>query len=225
MEIPPGLMEQPKYNLTDTDKNYFDRLLQVIVDEQISKEIVYDNRIPKWQFLSYLCDKYDVVLHGSFKSRIAEIEPHKADDVREFSNQEAIYATTDGIWAIFFAILNRQQHSINLVNTCMHVELASGDIIGPLYYFSITQQVLNSNPWSKGAVYILPRHDFFLEQPKVFGEFKVKFPHWVSMLAVKPLGYLTVNPWDFPFLNEVHGHDDNEIRRKYQENPNWLPWL
>ena len=49
-----------------------------------------------------------------------------ANDVRAFSNQRAIYATTDGIWVIYFAILNRKLYpEMSLFNSCFQARVSN----------------------------------------------------------------------------------------------------
>ena len=54
-------------------------------------------------------------MHGSQNLGIEVVEPRHARDIRAFSNQEAIYATTDGIWVIYFAILNRKLYPEHVI--------------------------------------------------------------------------------------------------------------
>lgn len=187
--------------------------------------IDYRLPFPKWQFLSALCQSGDWVLHGSQNQAITEVRPQKARDVRAFSAQEAIYATTDGIWVIFFAIVDRQGGgSLSLFNSCLTLQVPPGLTIGPLYFFSITQSALLRQPWCEGAVYILPRAGFEQEPPQSMPGASLVFPHWISGRPAQPRAILRVGPQDFPFLAYIHGHDDEILTRLYQEDPNGFPW-
>lgn len=179
---------------------------------------------PKWQFLSYLCPAKELVLHGSQNQMIGEVEPRQALDVRAFSAQEAIYATTDGIWAMYFAIVDRENFRLSLFNSCLHIRLSPEQVLGPLYFFSITQSARAQNPWRAGAVYILPREHFTQEAPQQMMGAEITFPHWVSALPAKPVARLRVEPYDFPFLAQVHGHDDEKLTQMAAANPNGFPW-
>lgn len=180
---------------------------------------------PKWQFLSYLCSANHLVLHGSPDPAIEVVEPRKAVDVKAFSDQEAIYATTDGIWAIFYAIVDRKRFpQISLFNSCVHIRIPPGQTIGPLFFFSITHPILMLNPWCGGTVYILSRENFIQEPPTQILGAEVSFPHWISGAPARPVARLAVQPNDFPFLAKVHGHDDVKLAQMAAEDPGGFPW-
>ncbi len=81
--------------------------------------ITYTLEAPKWQFLCYLTDTKDVLLHGSVQEDIAEFELRQAVDAYVFGNQRAIYAASDGIWPLYFAIVNtKRPKSISRLNAC-----------------------------------------------------------------------------------------------------------
>ncbi len=133
----------------------FDNLLQ---STSIGDVIDYSLPFPKWQFLSYICESKSLVLHGSQNLGINLVEPRQAIDKRAFSNQHAIYATTDGIWVIYFAILDRKKYpKLTLFNSCLQARISPEQFSEPLYFFSIIQSVLFQKPWCTGAIYILPR--------------------------------------------------------------------
>jgi len=223
-ETPKGLLRRPDFNLTPRTRAAFDAVFLELTREPSVGPVALPEQYLKWQFLSYICDHEDVVLHGSCEIRLSKIEPHQADDVRTYSSQRAVYATTDGIWAIFFAIVDRRERDLGTTNTCFTVKPDSGETLGPFYYFSLSRHALESNPWCRGAVYLLPRASFSQEEVQRHQEGVVSFPHWIGKAATTPYGFLAVGPEDFPFLGEVRGHDDEEQRRRYQENPNWRPW-
>jgi hypothetical protein len=186
--------------------------------------IDYKLSAPKWQFLSYLCQNRNLVLHGSQNMDMETVEPRKALDIRAFSAQEAIYATTDGIWVIYFAIVDRKNFKLSLFNSCLDVHLSPEQVLGPLYFFSITHSALVQNPWRSGAIYILPREDFEREPAQQMMGAEIIFPHWISPKPASPLAKLRVEPQDFPFLAQVHGHDDEKINQLALSNPNGFPW-
>jgi len=216
------LLTQPQFHLMPDTQSEFD----AIMDSSLPGSwIDYSLPCPKWMFLTYLCMSRNLVLHGSQNSAIEEVEPRKAMDIRTFSNQEAIYATTDGIWAIFFAIVDRQRFKhLALFNSCMDIHAPKGRSLGRFYFFSISYSALVKNPWCSGAVYILPRGSFQREPAQYFHESKVTFPHWISTRLVCPATKLVVHPHDFPFLNKIRGHDDEKLIQLVQADPNGFPW-
>ena len=141
-------LPQPAFDLSPTQQNEFEALFAATAP---GGWIDYRLDAPKWQFLSYLCQFRELVLHGSQNLTIDEVEPRKALDIRAFSAQDAIYATTDGIWVIYFAIIDRKKYSpLSLFNSCLNVRLSPEQILGPLYFFSITHSALVQNPWCNG---------------------------------------------------------------------------
>ncbi|HEY6604990.1 MAG TPA: hypothetical protein VIZ44_01475, partial [Gaiellaceae bacterium] len=50
----------------------------------------------------------DVLFHGSGRDDLDVLEPiRRSRDTTQFGNQEAVYATSDPVWAMFFALLRR----------------------------------------------------------------------------------------------------------------------
>lgn len=192
-----------------------------------SRDDFIDYRLPfpKWQFLSYICESREVVLHGSQRKGIDTVEPRQANDMRAFSNLQAIYATTDGIWVIYFAILNRQKYGgLGLFNSCLQIQISAGELSDPLYFFSISHSVLVQKPWCEGAVYILPRRSFEREASQRVRGMEIVFPHWISASPVRPLRKLQVGPDDFPFLSQIHGHNDEKLVELATAHPDGFPW-
>ncbi|MBN2543007.1 hypothetical protein JXI42_09105 [bacterium] len=95
----------------------------------------------------------------------------------------------------------------------------------PFYFFSITDSVLVKKPWCKGAVYLLPRDSFEQEPAQNFQGVEVIFPHWIGKSTVDPIGKLEVGPEDFPFLDQIRGHDEKKLLAKIKADPNGFPWV
>lgn len=215
-------LPRPPFELTPAMQSAFDELFLATLP---GSEIDYRLPFSKWQFLSYLCDSRELVLHGSQTPGIEVVEPRQANDVKAYSNQRAIYATTDGIWVIYFAIIDRKKYSpLSLFNSCFRVGPTLEQLSDPLYFFSITHSARLQNPWCQGLIYILPRQSFQREPAQVFEGFQVVFPHWISLQACQPAAVLRVDAKDFPFLEQIHGHDDEKLSRLAAADPNGFPW-
>jgi hypothetical protein len=222
MEARDFLLPRPPLDLSPEKRRAFDDVWQAVSSGGF---IDYQLPYPKWQFLSYICESRDLVLHGSARKDIDTVEPRKANDVRAFSNQQAIYATTDGIWVIYFAMLDRQKYpGLSLFNSCLQVRISAEELSDPLYFFSITHSVLVQEPWCEGATYILPRRSFEREASQQVQGMEIVFPHWISTEAVDPLGRLQVGPDDFPFLSQIHGHNDEKLVQLATAHPDGFPW-
>ena len=141
-------------------------------------------------------------------------------DVDEFGDQKAVYAASDAVWATFFAILDRDRYVWSLNNTCVR-KLNSEDEVESLYFFSINDDALPHRPWRSGTLYILPRNTF---EPQA-NDPNNGTAQWRSFKPVKPLAKLTVEPEDFPFLDQIRGHDAKVLIKRAKANPNGFPWL
>ncbi len=222
MEASSYLLPGPPFKLTPSTSDAFEDLWHATPTGGC---IDYCLPYPKWQFLSYLCERKELVLHGSQEKALAVVEPRRARDQRDFSSQQAIYATTDGIWVMYFAILDRRRFPwMTLFNSCLQVRDAENQLSEPLYFFSITHQALLQAPWCEGTIYILPRQPFEQELPQQKDGIEIILPHWISRVSVAPCARIDVVPQDFPFLAQVHGHDNNKLLDLFQADPGGFPW-
>ena len=164
--------------------------------------LTYHCPYPKYEFLSYLAETKPLLIHGSNNPDIPLFEPRLTTDWagRPLS---AVYASADGIWPMFFAIVQRKPYPYSLRNGCHRVEDGSS-WPRKLYYFAISARVLRDQPWITGMIYLLPRASF--EQIQDAGGYRTE--EWASRTAVQPLGKLAISPDDFPFLHAVQGMND-----------------
>jgi hypothetical protein len=169
--------------------------------------IEYQLPYPKHEFLRYLVTKRDVVLHGSGNGAIDVFEPTWQTDY--FGRvRKAVFAASDGIWPMFFAILDRSRYHGSLRNACYWDVDASGDR-QKCYAFSINATFLERQPWREGSIYVLPRATF----ERVIDEDGSPLEEWLSTREVRPVARLAVSPSDFPFLKDVEGHGDERTDR------------
>ena len=54
---------------------------------------------------------------------------------------------------------------------------------------------------------------------------EIVFPHWIGSQPAQPIARLLVEPQDFPFLAQIHGHNDERLMELATENPGGFPWL
>jgi hypothetical protein len=223
-------MNLPSYYLTPPNERFdsetipsFERLFLDQVQNASGRVIDYSLPAPKWQFLNYLADTREVVVHGSGNRNISLFEPRQSNDVKEFGDQRAVYAASDGIWAMYYAVIDRDRYVRSLVNSCIHPVSENGqsDQAERHYFFSINQDALSHKPWRTGTVYLLPRKTFEAEETKS----DRKSTQWRSFVSVKPLAQIEVLPSDFPFLDQIRGHNVDEVQRRATENPDGFPWL
>lgn len=194
----------PELNLEPNKVTAFDSAL---ASAGAQHSIDYQLPYPKHEFLRYLVARHDVVLHGSGNGAIDAFEPTWQTDY--FGRvRKAVFAASDGIWPMFFAILDRSRYHGSLRNVCFWDVDDAGK--GQKYYsFSINAEFLERQPWREGSIYVLQRATF----ERVVDEDGNHSEEWLSTRAVRPLARLAVSPSDFPFLKDVEGHGDKRTDR------------
>jgi len=223
MMLPDYWLTRPSVNFNETIQKAFDELLNTTLGIGGCTTIQFTLPWPKWQFLCYVADHHDIALHGSGDPNIALFEPRQANDLNEFGNQKAVYAASDGLWAMFFAIVDRDRVG-SITNACVRLEDEAGTLHDPLYVFSVSQSALASQPWRTGVVYLLPRTTFTVQPSMTFGSNQVHFAQLASLEPVQPLAKLTVAPADFPFLSQIRGHDDQRLQEYATALQTGAPW-
>lgn len=113
---------------------------------------------------------------------------------------EAVFATKDGIWPVFYSILDKDKLVGNIRNGCL--ETRSGK---KCYFFSITKETYLNNPWTQGMIYFLPRESFDKASKEI-----ISFDEWISEKLVKPLVRIEVDLIDFYFKDRVAVHKAKE---------------
>ena len=180
--------------------------------------------IAPWKLLCYLADQGDVVLHGTGDPNISEFIPRQPVDSNPFGAQMAVYAASDGIWPMFYAILDRAAEGFSLHNGCVSF-VEDGSLTPPRYFFSIEQSALSRRAFRNGFVYVLPKQSFRQDPQTEMAGVKFVVHHWASLDAVRPLAIISVTPEDFPFLEGIRGHDDRTLAERMREDPDRFPWI
>ncbi len=224
MGLPDYWLRRPKATLSPKMRADFDQLYAEIKATETSRCIDYHIPAPKWQFLCYLAEQHGVVLHGTGAPALQVFEPRPSIDLSEFGAQTAVYAAEDGLWAMFFAILDRVNYPMATSNACVRLVDKNGKESEPYYVFSISQSALLKQPWRRGMVYLLPG-DTFINQPSLrFGQYEVQIPQLASLVPVKPYSYLGVAPEEFPFLKDIRGIDDSRLAEYGEAMQAGAPW-
>lgn len=224
MNLPDYWLPRPSASLDEEARSSFDALLARIQSGAENALISYTLPFPKWQFLCYAAEQQAIALHGTGDPNIRVFEPRQSNDLNEFGNRKAVYAAGDGIWAMFFAIIDRVRYPMTISNACISLSDSTGFVSEPLYVFSISQTQLPHRPWRRGYVYLLPADTFSTQPTFSFGAYEVHVPQLASLVEVKPLAMLEVSPDDFPFLAQIRGHDDNRLEELSQALQTGSPW-
>ncbi len=223
MPLPDYWLTRPAADVDERARAAFDALLGDVLGRADCPSIPYDLPWPKWQFLCHVADRHDIALHGSGNPDITEFEPRKSYDLEEFGNQKAVYAAADGLWAMFFAVVDRDRIG-STTNGCIRLTDGSATVRGPYYQFSVSRQALHLRPWRAGTVYLLPRSTFTTQPRMVVGPNIVHIAQLASPVPVRPLAKIAVTPADFPFLEQVRGHDDERLEEYATALRTGAPW-
>ncbi len=223
-QLPPYWQQRPGYPIDEDLRKAFDHLLTKAQTQGAEVPIEYPLDAPKWSFLCYAAEQRGLALHGSTNPNIRLFEPRQPQDLNEFGAQKAVYAAADGIWPMYFAVVDRARFPTSLNNACIRVEAADGSLSQPYYLFSLGRHVLKQYPYCSGYVYLLPRESFSVEPPIPFGEVTIHTAQLASPVPVMPLAKLKVEPGDFPFLTSMLAHDDERLEVYAAAIRSGLPW-
>jgi hypothetical protein len=143
----------------------------------------------------------DVLFHGSLRADLEVLEPIRmSTDTTQFGNLQAVFATSDPVWATWFAIVGREGLT-NMTNGSMAP--AGASLYPRWYFFAVNEGALAPGRFRDGYLYVLPRATFRL-QPPVGG--LLDTAQWASDVAVRPVERIPVSPADFPLLDQVFEH-------------------
>ena len=171
---------------------------------------------PVHAFVQWLMARDEFIFHGSNRTEIAEFRPHRESmeikNVGGHGNLEAVYGTHEGLWAMFFAIVDRSQLVGSISNGVDTYTSANGESLD-VYQFSIEHRSLAKRPFCPGALYVFARADF--ERVPLYPG-GPPTNEWACFTSVSPLAKIPVEPEDFPFLDRIGAHDDGELERLWQ---------
>lgn len=210
-------LRPPTLDISDKAASAFEGLFTTAQAQGPATVIGYDLPYPKYLFLDYLAGRYGLMFHGSTNRHLDLLKPIRfSDDSREFGNQAAIYATQDPLWALFFAVLDRDAISGSINNGAIQLKGDDGSVLRR-YFFTVEAESLKKSPWIPGAMYILPRSgaepdpDF---RDVRYGQYTLDVSHWLYRSEVQPVAKLMVEPEDFPFVDRIWGYSTEVYRRR-----------
>jgi len=164
------------------------------------------HRLVRWLMANRL-----VIFHGSNRLDLDELSPIRKSmelaDTAGRGNLGAVYGTHDGLWSMFFAVVDRARLVGSIRNGVDSHRSVGGDELD-LYHFSLHHESLSQRPFTTGAVYLLPRLRF--ERLPLYPGGPASH-EWACDGPVRPLARLIVRPEDCPFLDQIGGHDDTEL--------------
>jgi hypothetical protein len=202
----------PPFRLSPEKEAAFQALLAEILAHPHGEAAAYTLPYPKHEFVQYLMTQDVFIFHGSNNRKIKLFSPTRTSvelyDQRGVGNQQAVFGTHDGLWAMFFAVVDRARLRGSIRNGVMYFQNRAGEQLA-VYNFSINQEQLSEQPWTAGALYFLPRAVF---KRQMLSE-NAYSNEWTCPSEVSPIAQLDVEPEDFPFLDQIGGHDDGLLLR------------
>jgi hypothetical protein len=210
MALPGGRgLQAPLLDPTPEEEEGFRALLEEIRSDPDGAFL--DIEQPRWRFVEWLTRQDAVIFHGSPKPDIEVFAPVRKSvelmDVGGTGNLAAVYGTTSGLWALWFAVLDRSGLDGSIQNGVTRWTDREGSG-RDFYFFSVHHEYVGRDIWRPGTLYLLPRESFrsspyFPGGPDSF--------EWASPDEVRPLKRIAVEPDDFPFRDQVGGHDDSAV--------------
>ena len=157
-------------------------------------------------FLRWLAENRPVVFHGSPRSDLTELSTERrSTDTTVWGNQQAVYASSDPVWAIYFACLRRDDGWTGTRNASMG--RSGGPLYPRKYFFLHNRGSASPDRFGPGSLYLLPPDTFVADEPLAGA---IDTAHLVSHTTVKPLARLDVTPVDFPFCERVTYYRNGE---------------
>ena len=159
---------------------------------------------PRLEFLDWLGATQAVVFHGSQRNDLTELSTERQSrDATAWGDQRAVYASSDPVWAIYFALLRRD----NGWHGTRNGSLGIGSRSRRFYFFVHNRGSESPERFGPGSLYVLPG-ETFAPQPQLAGIFDTA--HLVSRVSVRPLARIEVTPEDFPYRHRIGLYRDRE---------------
>lgn len=193
-----AVVTAPPLDVDAATADAFDRALRSARDR--GGPVGRDLPAPVHVFLRWLAEERGMLLHGSNDVGIGVFEPRNQTDAEQRATR-AVFAAADGLWPMFFAVVDRGRRHL----------LRNGfwrDDEGRRHYrFAVDAATLAGRHFVAGAVYVLPR-DGFTPCLDADGQ---PTEEWLCPTEVVPVTRVPVEPADFPFLGDVAGFDATDV--------------
>lgn len=196
-------LSQPLLKLDSEQELLFEHIFQNNLSQENTPSLITEIPFPKFKFLYFILKTKNVLLHGSNQKNLEILIPQKQTDYKGDA-VNAVFASGDAIWPIFFAILDQKIYKGGIRNACIKIQ-HNQQKESHYYFFSLEKAGLLQKPWTDGMIYVVSKESF---NPTSTGI--VRFDEWMSNDPIKILMALHVQPNDFPFLNNISGHQKGE---------------
>ena len=198
--IPP--IQRVVRDVTADQRVAFETLIAASLAQGANALIDYHLSYPKVDFLNYLCDWQGYVAHGTPRQDLSVLQPVRlSTDSGEFGNRQQIFCSPDGVWAMWFAILDKSKFR-STRNGCVRQGHGAGRV--KYYHFELPTVNRAEPPFTDGMLYLARPEDFpHHRQYPMLVHFDAEIEEWGSVDPVTPLARLPVSPHDFPYLDKV----------------------
>jgi hypothetical protein len=196
------LNQVPQFAYSEDEVREYNRMYDTAIED--NNPIDYHSNFPKYRFIQYISETRNVLLHGSNHQHIEQFEP-RLQTLYDGKWTEAVFATKDGIWPVFYAILNRSKVLKNFRNGSIRHTRTKRNY----HFYSLDNLSDQDDIWLPGTIYFLEDKTFSGAAGSM-----LSFNEWTSLVAVKPITRLDVDPSDFYYMNQVsiHHHQESMIR-------------
>jgi hypothetical protein len=219
MTIPEFWLTRPEFDFESRESDFQRALSEALATGSAQPP----PKTPVWAWLSWLCEAQGYVAHGTGRADITVFEPRQSNDTGWFGNRKAVYASSDAVWAMFFAIMNRPTVPMRIVNSAISV-WTDGKLEQRYFFGATGTSIARPDAFRNGWVYVLPDDGFEREPADSSLGFPFNSHHLASLESVRPAFRVPVRPIDFPFLQAIHIYDEDELAAGGAD-PRGFPWI
>jgi len=164
----------------------------------------YPMSVPKWALLQYLVKRRGMLLHGSRTAGINVLHPvsHSWGGGRT-SDQPGVFAVDHALMAMYFGIVDRTKVP-SLSNGLSELTRPDGTLVHG-FQLGADCIALSGRPFIDATVYIVPPDTF-----SMMGEL-------TSLVPVRPLASLSIEPRDFPLTEYLWGSDLGPLSTQFTD--------
>jgi hypothetical protein len=194
----------------DEEDTAYQELWTEIKERSDGGWINWDLPWPRHRFVEWLTRRRHVIFHGSPHADLDLFVPRRGSielfDHGGRGNRGAVYGTPYGLWSMWFAVIDRPKLQGSIRNGVLNFATSSETL--DVYHFSVHHELLGQSLWRTGTLYLLSPETF---EPIPFYPGGPPSNEWASTVELRPIARLEVRPEDFPFRDQVGGHDDSEL--------------
>jgi hypothetical protein len=107
--LPDYWVERPPLSLNGPTHSAIEEFLSLARPDRVLDvdALLAGGDVTPWHFLCGLAERREIAFHGTGDPSIESFEPSEPIDFAPFGRQKAVFATSDPIWAMFYAIVDR----------------------------------------------------------------------------------------------------------------------